>query len=435
MTASLTRAVAAAPASLVGPASDRFAGPVVDGALHLETALDVGTGRWVAVVGDDAGCRWTVALVETASGVRRAAAGDGVAEALLARLAAGSRRDGAFRLHRFAGQPVTGERAVTVDQTNESVVVGEAAVVKWAVHLPPTGRAVEQPAVRRLAALAGFSGTATPWGLLTVDVGEAAPLLLATATAFLPGAQDGWDWAVDDVRRLARGELTVDEAVRPAGELGRLVARLHAALAATGREVATEDDARQWTLRATGDLDAAVRSVDGPEGVRLSAAARRVADELEILSALAGTPLVDVHGDLHVGQVLRHGSPPAYAVIDFDGNPVLPPEERARRQPVAVDVAGMMGSLDHVGRVVMERTEGIDGAVVDTWMADAQQTFLAAYRDGLARAGLSDLLDERMLRPLRLQQECREFLYAVRHLPLWRYVPDRALAALMETDG
>ena len=33
--------------------------------------------------------------------------------------------------------------------------------------------------------------------------------------------------------------------------------------------------------------------------------------------------------------------------------------------------------------------------------------------------------------PLRLQQECREFLYAVHHLPHWRYVPDAALIELL----
>jgi maltokinase len=49
----------------------------------------------------------------------------------------------------------------------------------------------------------------------------------------------------------------------------------------------------------------------------------------------------------------------------------------------------------------------------------------------LSRHGLADLLDERLLSPLRLQQEVREFLYAVRHLPVWRYVPDGALVDLL----
>jgi maltokinase len=33
-----------------------------------------------------------------------------------------------------------------------------------------------------------------------------------------------------------------------------------------------------------------------------------------------------------------------------------------------------------------------------------------------------------------VQQECREYAYARRYLPHWRYVPDAALPALLEED-
>jgi maltokinase len=41
-------------------------------------------------------------------------------------------------------------------------------------------------------------------------------------------------------------------------------------------------------------------------------------------------------------------------------------------------------------------------------------------------------LDERLLRPLALQQVCREFTYAATHLPRWSYVPEAALPMLLE---
>jgi maltokinase len=144
--------------------------------------------------------------------------------------------------------------------------------------------------------------------------------------------------------------------------------------------------------------------------------------------------VIDVHGDLHVGQVLRFADRPDYAVVDFDGNPIVPPDRRADRQPAAVDVAGMLASLDHVGRVVVHRTEELDVRgveTVETWIREARGAFLRAYREGLAAAGRPELLDERLLRPLLVVQECREYLYAVRHLPHWVYVPDKALPALL----
>lgn len=434
----LARGVAAAPGDLVVPVRPRSAAVEVAVPLSLLDAHDLGDGRWVGVVVDADGERWTVPLVLDDTGVRRAVPGDGVAEALVRALPAvgGST---AFTADAWHVEDVRGERAVTVDQTNESVVVGERAVVKWSVRLPRAGVRGAQPAAARLAVLLaeGFTGTPRPWGLIRYDDrGDhgATSLLLATVAEYLPGARDGWDWAVDDVRALARGDLDMDAALDPPGRLGALTARLHVALAAGGRGAAGGGRVERWERRARADLAEALRLVDGDEGGRLRAREPRIAQAFEGLRVAVGTPVIDVHGDLHVGQVLRHGEPHDYAVTDFDGNPVLPPEERSERQPAALDVAGMLASLDHVGRVVAERTDGVDVDVVRRWIAAAQVRFLDEYRDTLDRMGSLDLLDERLVAPLRLQQECREYLYAVRHLPHWRYVPDAALLDLLPDE-
>ena len=210
-----------------------------------------------------------------------------------------------------------------------------------------------------------------------------------------------------------------------------MIARLHVALAATGRHAADDRLVAHWQARAYDDLDEAVRVVEGDEGTRLRARAGRIASSFDAFAACVGTPLIAVHGDLHVGQVLRFSAPHDYVVTDFDGNPVLPPEERSTPQPAALDVVGMLASLDHVGRIVIKRTDGADEVVVRGWIEAAQEAFLHDYRDTLALSGHGDLLDERLLAPLRLQQEVRELLYAERHLPLWRYAPDGALVDLL----
>jgi maltokinase len=144
-----------------------------------------------------------------------------------------------------------------------------------------------------------------------------------------------------------------------------------------------------------------------------------------------GCATIPVHGDLHVGQVLRWAG--GYAVGDFDGNPVLPVGERLRPQPAARDVAGMLQAIDHVGRVVSRRVEGASPDRVSRWIVAARACFLDGYRDRLQANGRSALFDESLLLPFQVEQECREFLYAVRHLPRWRYVPDQALQALFPT--
>ena len=147
----------------------------------------------------------------------------------------------------------------------------------------------------------------------------------------------------------------------------------------------------------------------------------------------AGTPLTRVHGDLHVGQVLRWDG--GYAVSDFDGNPVLPAAERDLPQPPARDVAGMLRAIDHVGRIADRRTGHRARERVREWIASARDAFLEAYAATTARAGHPDLLDERLLPAFEVEQECRELVYAARHLPRWTYVPDAALAELLPLPG
>jgi maltokinase len=91
----------------------------------------------------------------------------------------------------------------------------------------------------------------------------------------------------------------------------------------------------------------------------------------------------------------------------------------------------MLRSLDHVGRIADRRTSYALSARVESWIADARQSFLTSYRAELAASQMSHLFDATLLVPFEVEQECRELLYASRHLPRWTYVPDAALSALI----
>ena len=97
-----------------------------------------------------------------------------------------------------------------------------------------------------------------------------------------------------------------------------------------------------------------------------------------------GGPVLRVHGDLHVGQVLRAGAAPYdYRLTDFDGNPVVAPAERIREQPAAVDVAGMAQSFTHAGIVTRKHNPDLDPEKVLATAAAGRAAFLDAYRTGL----------------------------------------------------
>lgn len=317
---------------------------------------------------------------------------------LLARL--GAPPDLAIRA--FAPLPELGEvdeRPILVDQTHRSVVVSERLVVKWFTPpLPPPHRSVDL--LGHLAAV-GFRRTAAPYAAAFDARGRAVALI----TDYLPGALDGWDWCVDAA-----------VAAEPVGALlGELAADLHAALATPSAllpEPVSPADPSGWHARALDALDEALALTDEPW---LHERAGTLRDGLEPLRDAAHVPAIDVHGDLHVGQVLKWRD--GYAVIDFDGNPTLAGPHS--RQPAARDVAQLMTSLEHVAQIALKRRD----TDVSGWLAGELPAFLDAYRARLAALGHAGLFAEDLVRPFAIEQECRELIYAARFLPRWRYAP------------
>ena len=208
---------------------------------------------------------------------------------------------------------------------------------------------------------------------------------------------------------------------------------MHVALARGGIVNSSPDSSLEWRDLSLSELSAAtaLEVASGHAGLaRYEPDCRRV---LERIADVFSTPLIRIHGDLHIGQILRTKSQLEYLVIDFDGNPTL--DAPADFQPAARDVAGMLCSLDHVARVVIRRTEDLTESqaqrVLD-WIPSSEAAFLDTYTATLDEAECAALLDQRLIAPLRIQQECREYIYADRYLPHWRYVPEAALPALLD---
>lgn len=389
--------------------------------------LDLGDGKRLAVVTDGEGL---AAVPQTRDGPgpwRRAQPGDGVADALLDVLARGSSTSGGFAVRSWTTRTMKGERSVGVDQTNESVIVGDAAVVKWATRLQDG----PHPAPRRIGLLrdAGFTGMPLPWGLVTWTPAGGAETLVASVDEYLPGAVDGWTWAVDLITKAAEDR---DPApfVAATVDVGTVVAELHAALSSTAT-LASAGDATRWRDAALDALET-VCALDDSASVRYARGHRvELQTLLEELGGLAGTPVIEGHGDLHVGQVLEsHGR---FVVTDFDGNPVLAAPQRMLPIPAAYDVAGMAQSFAHAA-VVASRYTSLDPAALAHGDQAGRSAFLDAYARRLRSLGHPDLYDPKPVRALRIQQVLREVVYAERYLPRWMYVPDAALPALLH-DG
>jgi maltokinase len=313
---------------------------------------------------------------------------------------------------RLLGRKCSVERPITVDQTNYSVVVDDAVVVKWlrpAVPVPHPGVQL----IRHLAAI-GFDDMPA-----FVGVDERDGVVHAIVTAYLPAALDGWDWYVDDVEQWLADEMPLEDAVASANRMGAMTARLHTSLAdmqSSTVEVASVAG------QAMADLQLAKRQLDGLEWLD----AQLVADALQPLCDAGRVPAHRIHGDLHAGQFLRAGT--TMVITDFDGNPLQDPGSRALAQSPLRDVASMVQSVEHVGAVVVKRRRPDRQGDVDRFARAATEAALAAYSS-------VHRVDNDLLQAFRVAQELHEYAYSIRHLPHWRYVADAALPGLLGLGG
>jgi maltokinase len=191
--------------------------------------------------------------------------------------------------------------------------------------------------------------------------------------------------------------------------------------------VAGADVLGGWHSVAAATLEEALGVTDGDAGARLRDLAEAARSAFEGFGRVDRTPVMRIHGDLHVGQVLRAPDGPLL-VGDFDGNPLLPAAARNAPHAAARDVASMACAIDHVGRVVT-RLQPAATQAIGAWIERSRDAFLTAYRDALGDR--SEVFEERLLGAFAVAQEAHEFVYAARYLPRWRYVPDAAMPAVL----
>lgn len=392
-------------------------------------ALPLGDDACLAILGDGRGSYWCAPLSRGAQGWRLAAGTDGVASQLLRELARGSRIVGRFTVHCHQGEWLTPstspDRYVPGDQTHLSVVVGDATIVKW------FGRPGEPGILtRRLNHLieAGFKDIPKLFGEVHWSPPSGADVLVATASEYVQDAEDGWTWSVN----AFRAHMDHGEEHCPGGsclawfasDLGALTARLHIA-AATPTAVLPHPvdwvgpaEIQRWVGRVRARIWEARAAFASDLGDVLLGT--EIADDLAALVDAERAATTVVHGDLHVGQILRSPVDGTLAVVDLDGDPL--DAHLALFESPMRDVAHLATSIALVGQVVQSRTQVADAPVED-WAVTSTLSFTTAYSDLMEEAGFGDLVDLRLLRAMLVERLASELVYATRYLPRWAYAP------------
>jgi maltose alpha-D-glucosyltransferase/alpha-amylase len=362
---------------------------------------------------------------------------------------------------KFSDRPIkTPEhiRAVETEQSNSTALVDNDYVVKVYRKLE-SGINPEVEVGRFLTEVAGFANTPALLGSVELVEGNNKSAI-AIVHAFVENQGDAWtvtsaylDRFVDEQRLLGASEHPGQSEeqipyLRYMSQTGRRVAEMHLALAGSDEyadfapEPTRSADVERWiddvVARAQRVFDTLKQRRD-----TIREADRPLVDELlaqragldERLGALLPADIdglnIRHHGDFHLGQILIVRDD--VFIIDFEGEPRRPLEERRRKAPAARDVAGLIRSIDYSATAALGRAlkvapdeQGRLGAALAEWRDRSTDAFLAAYREIMTNARLwpaDPKAAEQMLNFFLLEKAFYEIEYELAHRPDWLRVP------------
>jgi maltose alpha-D-glucosyltransferase / alpha-amylase len=365
------------------------------------------------------------------------------------------------------------------DQTNSVIFAGDRYVLKLFRRVEPgtnpeyeLGRYLTERGFARFPPLAGAVEYHRP-GL------EAGTLAVVQSAVRHQGS--GWEFTIDELRRyyervaaapslpalpalpalpgppalpalpgqadppsffaaLERWYLT------SATMLGRRTAELHLTLAQSADPASVPEpldnqalDALATHMRSHGDaalttLGQRVGALDGIARAHAEAILEKRPALLARFDALRGSSnagsRIRVHGDYHLGQVLR--TEEDFAILDFEGEPARSIAERRQKQSPLKDVAGMVRSYSYAsyaGLFAFTTHAPNDFAGLepwaDAWQHWAAQAFLTGYTEA---AGDASFLPRgaawtALLGAFVLDKALYELAYELNHRPEWARIP------------
>ncbi|MGA7989271.1 MAG: aminoglycoside phosphotransferase [Candidatus Dormiibacterota bacterium] len=345
-------------------------------------------------------------------------------------------------------------RHLRVEQSNTSLEVGDALFLKHMRRVEP-GPSQELEMSDALYA-AGFTHIAPLLGRAVWASGADPPSPLVLLQPFLHNSTEGWALALTSLRDLyavAEGMGPADAAARRAAvdnqdaafvaesrRLGQVVAEMHLALAATRGIPAvtqaplTHDSLAQWADTMTGEFDALLERDDTSLEPLRKVRPRVIARFDQIRSLPPAGLLTRIHGDLHLGQLLRIDT--GWVVLDFEGEPDRTPAQRRELMSPLRDVAAMLRSFDYAAAAAIAERAAPDSddakallGFGDAWADANRDAFWSAYLDAIGTHPVLPKPGPSLVvrRAFEFQKAVYEIGYELGHRPAWVEIPLRFL--------
>jgi maltose alpha-D-glucosyltransferase/alpha-amylase len=378
---------------------------------------------------------------------------------------------------------------MSAEQSNTSIVYGDRLILKLFRRIQP-GINPDFEIGRHLTEKVRFDRVPAVMGAVHYERPAEAPSTLGMMQRFVESQTDGWEHATDELGRfydqiagvspprltepaayneLAQAEAPkrVQDAMGPylgtAERLGQRSAEMHLALSSDAQDPAfspepfsrddlkaVSADAVTLASKALQGLERLIAKAGGtvkdlPPDVAEHAAAV-VGAGARLLDRVRSGPALEfvvskirIHGDFHLGQVLwAEGD---FYILDFEGEPARPLEQRRAKQSPLKDVAGMLRSFSYAayaGLFAHASARPADLSRLEPWARIWQTWATAAFLRGyLQRAEGALFLPgepsqrDGLLRYFMLEKALYELNYELNNRPDWVRIPLRGIVDLL----
>ncbi len=337
---------------------------------------------------------------------------------------------------------------LNVEQSNSSIIIDKKYIIKILRKLTE-GR---NPETEILSNLNQFNLNFIPQllGQIEYRIGNKS-FLLASIQEYIENQGDCWEYAVNLIENYfqSSSELkdfdndeTLQSVIQLARGLAQVTAQMHIALSkvenASG--FAPENFVDEDLQLIHQEFDSEMRKALPHLAVQNP---RNIFTELDELKNSFNTILrelvnknvqkVRIHGDYHLGQVLKTKS--NFIVIDFEGEPLKTLEQRRCKSSPFKDVAGMLRSFDYAILSINKKEQSrINKGLSNELYELLRNEFISAYLLGVKNKNFvfqENALNIQLIKFYEIQKAFYEIVYEANNRPSWLDIPVQVLERLI----
>jgi len=373
-------------------------------------------------------------------------------------------------LDEFTDTDFTVRRPI-IEQSHTSVFFAEKYIFKVYRNIQ-SGPSPELQMGKHLTA-ADFRNIARVAGAIELVYNDGNSTTLGILQEYIDNQNDCWSFTLNYLERFIDCCLIEAPAEKPEGTpdsegthelylskmqtLGQRIGKMHCILAEDCDDPAfkpspiTEKDIQEWADKMETTLLATLEQLAGklndfsPELQPILE--RMTAHPAQMVKTMrstipAGISLMKTrhHGDLHLGQILLVAND--FVIIDFEGEPARPLEERLARHCPIRDVAGVVRSISYAAETARRKVRqdkpevyAVMNVYTREWERASRERFLQGYL--AAVAGCPSIPAERkdfdrILSLFCLEKALYEFSYELNNRPEWLEIPVTGLIECLE---